>query len=186
MGSGANTPANVSPTSPRTAGNFPAPAHHAPLIRPLKTPIYVPAALRRTEKPGRQSPPKIDSANHTPSGSFSIASSFSQALADATPVSPISRIATEDWNSIYETTPLSPVAGPISKNHWQVRCIFLVISLPSPLLLPISNAMFSLACLFARVLLLRTIFAAAPLALQRTHHPLRMAMLPWAGGAGFQ
>ena len=126
MGSGANTPTNVSPTSPRTAGNFPAHAHHAPPIRPLKTPIYVPAALRRTEKPGRQSPPKIDSANHTPTGSFSGVGPSSHAAGDATLLSPISRIATEDWNSIYDNAPLSPVAGPITKNHWQVCSIFLI------------------------------------------------------------
>jgi hypothetical protein len=129
MGSGANTPTNVSPTSPHITGHFPAHAHHAPTIRPLKTPIYVPAALRRTEKRGRQSPPKIDSANDTPNGSFTAAGPFSQVAGDATPISPITRIATEDWNSIYDNAPLSPVSGPITKNHWQVRFVLLIFSL---------------------------------------------------------
>lgn len=119
--SGANTPTNVSPTSPRTVGPFASHAHHAPPIRPLKTPIYVPAALRRTEKPTRQSPPKVDSANHTPTNSIGAGGplSLSQAAGDGTPMSPVSRIANEDWHSIYENAPLSPVAGPITKNHWQ-------------------------------------------------------------------
>jgi hypothetical protein len=174
MGSGANTPTHTSPPSPRTVANFPAHSQHAPPIRPLKTPIYVPAALRRTEKPGRQSPPKIDSANHTPTGSFNASGSTSQVAGDVTPISPISRIATEDWNSIYDNAPLSPVAGPITKNHWQV-CFF-------PLHFPClprhycqysaerfrSPRAFPLA-----FLLLRTIFAVGPLALQWADHSPR-------------
>jgi len=122
MGSGSNTPTNVSPTSPRTTGgHLPTHPQHAPHIRPLKTPIYVPAALRRTEKPARQSPPGTESGLDTPKTSWSVGSSFGQMPADGIS---ITRIATEDMRSIYDDTPLSPVAGPITRNHWQVCCDF--------------------------------------------------------------
>lgn len=111
--SGANTPLNVSPTSPRTMSHLPAYPQHAPALRPLKTPGYIPAALRRTEKPGGRSPPTADSASDTPTASWA---SSGQSPGDITP---ISRIATEDMRSIYDDTPLSPVTGPITRNHWQ-------------------------------------------------------------------
>lgn len=118
MGSGANTPMNVSPTSPRNTSHLPVHPHHVPQIRPMKPPIYVPAALRRTEKPARQSPPKVDSAvDNTPSWGSDVG--FGPPVGEgSTP--PVSRISTSDLNSIYENTPLSPIAGPITRNHWQV------------------------------------------------------------------
>jgi hypothetical protein len=118
MESGPNTPINVSPTSPRTTSHLPTYPQHAPLLRPLKTPGYIPAALRRTEKPGGRSPPSADSGSDTPNTSWSTGGSLGQTPGDITP---ISRIATEDMRSIYDDTPLSPVTGPITRNHWQVR-----------------------------------------------------------------
>lgn len=126
MTSGANTPMNVSPTSPRSTSHLPPHLNYAPQIRPPKNPIYVPAALRRTEKPARQSPPKVDSAVDTPNSSWGSGTGFGQASGDATPT--VSRIATEDLNSIYGDAPLSPITGPITRNHWQVRIAF--INLP--------------------------------------------------------
>ncbi|KAF2794439.1 hypothetical protein K505DRAFT_304032 [Melanomma pulvis-pyrius CBS 109.77] len=115
MGSGANTPTNVSPTSPRST-HLPLHARVVPTIEPRKPPIYVPAALRRTEKPGRQSPPKVDSAVESTNSSWSTGAGVGP-MGDL--ASPISRIMTEDVNSIYNDTPLSPIAGPITKNHWK-------------------------------------------------------------------
>ncbi|KAF2194629.1 hypothetical protein K469DRAFT_725896 [Zopfia rhizophila CBS 207.26] len=115
MGSGANTPANISPTSPRTVANPPTLPNHAPQIRPMKPPIYVPAALRRTEKPGRQSPPKVDSAVDSADSSWSTGAGFRQTTGDSVD-SGISRIVTEELNN---DVPLSPITGPITRNHWQ-------------------------------------------------------------------
>lgn len=121
MGSGANTPLNISPTSPRTTSHLPLHTQqHAPPIRPLKTPNYIPAALRKTEKPNRQSPPKVDSAVDTPASSWNVGSPLGPAAGD---VGPLSRIATEDLHSIYNDVPLSPGSGKPTQNHWQVRFI---------------------------------------------------------------
>lgn len=126
MDSGSNTPMNVSPTSPRTMGHMSAYPQHVPALRPLKTAGYIPAALRRTEKPAGRSPPRIDSGANTPNPSWSTVGSSGQTAGDMTPVS---RIATEDMRSIYDDSPLSPIAGPITRNHWQVRSIFFCLKL---------------------------------------------------------
>ncbi|KAF2641850.1 hypothetical protein P280DRAFT_286554 [Massarina eburnea CBS 473.64] len=112
--SSGNSPLTVSPTSPHDASHLYTHTHHAPPLRPLKTPLYVPAALRRTEK--RQSPPKADIRVDTPNSSWSTKSSFGSGAGD---ISPITRVQTEDINSIYNDMPLSPIAGPITRNHWQ-------------------------------------------------------------------
>lgn len=114
---GVHTPMNVSPSSPRTTGQLANYPQHAPSIRPLRTPNYIPAALRRTEKPAGRSPPKAEQGPDALNTSWSTSGSFPQSPGEMTP---ISRIATEDMRSIYES-PLSPVTGPITRNHWQVR-----------------------------------------------------------------
>ncbi|KAF2873950.1 hypothetical protein BDV95DRAFT_604171 [Massariosphaeria phaeospora] len=118
LASGANTPMNVSPTSPRSISQLPLHAPPTHIGRPKQGPLYVPAALRRTEKPGRQSPPKIDSAAETPNSSWGSGPGLGQSTADFV-ASPITRIATEDLHSIYEDAPMSPITGPITRNHWQ-------------------------------------------------------------------
>lgn len=118
--SGSNSPIDVSPTSTHTLSQMPTHNRHPQAIRALKTPGYIPAALRRTEKPGRQSPPNIDSGLESPPSGLNTSSPYyTNSPGDMTPVN---RIATEDMHSIYDDTPLSPVAGPITRNHWQVRC----------------------------------------------------------------
>lgn len=126
---GANTPMNASPTSPRSSIMSQPPTHqpNGPHLRPLKTPLYIPAALRRTENT-RPSPPKCD----TPVDSWNPQSPFGAGPGDA---GPLARIATEDLNSIYNDGPLSPISGPITRNHWQVRTIFQFSPLPSLLFL---------------------------------------------------
>ncbi|KAF1952115.1 hypothetical protein CC80DRAFT_552548 [Byssothecium circinans] len=113
MDSGANSPVNLSPTSPRDTSHPYTRSQHAPPLRPLKTPLYVPAALRRTEK--RQSPPKNDARVDTPNSNWGHGP-FGSGNGD---VAPVTRIATEDLNTIYNDMPLSPIAGPITRNHWQ-------------------------------------------------------------------
>lgn len=112
-GSAINTPMNVSPTSPRTT-HLPLNRHQG--IYQPRTAIGIPAALRKTEKPGSKSPPKIDSAHTSPSNGWSATGPFAND-GSATPTS--YNIGNEDMQSIYNEAPLSPVAGPITRNHWQ-------------------------------------------------------------------
>ena len=112
MTSGATTPANVSPTSPRNTSNLSALHLHT---RPPKSPLYVPAVLRPTEKPVRQSPPKnVDSGLDSADSSWS--ASGRRATGDSLE-SGISRVVTEEWNEEVQ----GPVTGPPSRNHWKVR-----------------------------------------------------------------
>lgn len=121
-----NTPTNVSPTSPRNT-QLPL-ARHQGIYQP-RTAIGIPAALRKTEKPGSKSPPKVDSGMSSPSSGWNVNGGFSTGAQDghATP------IGNEDMQSLYNDTPMSPVAGPITRNHWQVRCfvvdVFFFLSL---------------------------------------------------------
>lgn len=133
MASGANTPNNLSPTSPRSG--FSGYPQHAPQIRRPKNPIYVPAALRRTEKPQRQSPPKVDSAVDTPNSSWGSGPASGPQYGAHTQSNSLSLITGEDLNSIYGDTPLSPVAGPITRNHWQVCSDFLFVVVLEPFFL---------------------------------------------------
>ncbi|CBX94191.1 hypothetical protein IAQ61_005342 [Plenodomus lingam] len=107
-----NTPTNVSPTSPRNT-QLPL-ARHQGIYQP-RTAIGIPAALRKTEKPGSKSPPKVDSGMSSPSSGWNVNGGFSTGAQDghATP------IGNEDMQSLYNDTPMSPVAGPITRNHWQ-------------------------------------------------------------------
>lgn len=111
--SGTATPADISPTQ--------VPNHlalHTRQLRKPQSPLYIPAALRPTERPQRSSPPRssilsspteesIDSSRRGTVDSFS--SSYSE----------IERVASD------EGIILGPVTGPPSRNHWKVsRSIF--------------------------------------------------------------
>jgi len=56
VNSASATPLNVSPTSPRITNQLPYLPLHTRQLRPPKSPLYVPAVLRPTERPVRQSP----------------------------------------------------------------------------------------------------------------------------------
>ncbi|KAF2488332.1 FYVE-domain-containing protein, partial [Lophium mytilinum] len=105
-----NTPANVSPTSPRTTNVHP---NHARQLRPPKLPMYVPAVLRPTEKPSRQSPPKTGE-----SGIDSAESSFGSVVRRATgdSVNSVGGTVSSEESNIEGK---GPVTGPPSRNHWQ-------------------------------------------------------------------
>ncbi|CAO2652346.1 Nn.00g006290.m01.CDS01 [Neocucurbitaria sp. VM-36] len=114
-GSTANTPVNVSPTSPRTTTQLPL-GRHQGIYQP-RTAIGIPAALRKTEKPGSKSPPKVDSGVGSPNNGW-ITNGPAHVANDGT-ATPVSQIGNEDMQSLYNDVPLSPVAGPITRNHWQ-------------------------------------------------------------------
>ncbi|EON62194.1 hypothetical protein W97_01414 [Coniosporium apollinis CBS 100218] len=110
LNSGPASPADLSPTSPRT---IPPPSHlpiHTRQLRPPKSPLYVPAVLRPTEKPVRSSPPKTGSSSGLASpGGLSRRDTGWSFDAD------VSRIRTEEWNR----ESWGPIEGPPTRNHWQ-------------------------------------------------------------------
>ncbi len=121
-----NTPLNVSPTSPRTS-QLVMPRHQG--IYQPRMAIGVPAALRKTEKPWKISPPRADSGLASPTNTWSVNGPFGQDTT-AGSASPIPQIAHGDMVNAYNDVPLSPVAGPITRNHWQVcPCSFPICSL---------------------------------------------------------
>lgn len=118
-----NTPANVSPTSPHTT-QFVLPRHQS--IYQPRTAIGVPAALRKTERPGNKSPPKIDSGVASSQNCWAVGDAFGQ-VPNTGSMTPISQVGHEDMLNLHNDSPLSPVAGPITRNHWQVCiCSFLI------------------------------------------------------------
>jgi hypothetical protein len=120
-GSAANTPVNVSPTSPRSS-HLPLQRHQG--IYQPRTAIGVPAALRRTERPNSKSPPKLDSGVGSPNSAWLVNTGTPHAAHEGSST-PRSQVANEDMRSIYNDMPLSPTAGPITRNHWQVcYCAF--------------------------------------------------------------
>lgn len=123
-----NTPANISPTSPRNT-HLPL-SRHQGIYQP-RTAIGIPAALRKTQRPASKSPPKQDSgAESNNTNPWSTNAGFGWAANDGS-ITPISHIGNEDMQSLYSPEPLSPVAGPITRNHWQVCYYYSLFSLSS-------------------------------------------------------
>lgn len=114
--SASGTPLNTSPTSPRISWNLP--PHLQPRvtqIRPPKSPLYVPAVLRPTEKPTRHSPPK-NGLSTTYGSPESLSDVTGQVQTNEGPVSGVTRIVTEEWNE----EALGAVTGRPSRDHWKV------------------------------------------------------------------
>ena len=120
------SPSQSSPTSPRgstTLANLNQPTRQ---LRPHKQPLYVPAALRPTEKPIRNSPPKNGEQQAT--GSAAAATGAGDGLEGrtrtiiATPATPtaVTRVQSDEWPDEV----LGDVTGPPSRNHWKVRGSF--------------------------------------------------------------
>lgn len=117
------TPANNSPTSPRLTNS--ALSAQLPLqtrqLRPPKAPLYVPAALRPTERPQKPSPPtpprsvhgSLDSLNETetkePVSRRSTIESGGSGL--------ISKMAEDEW---MKHEHLGEVTGMPTREHWKV------------------------------------------------------------------
>ena len=113
------TPSNNSPTSPRQ--------QYLPLnnrqLRPPKAPLYVPAALRPTERPQKHSPPtpprsvhgSLDSLND---GEEQTVSSRRSTMDSTT--SGVSRLAENEW---MRHEHLGQVTGLPTRDHWKVRIL---------------------------------------------------------------
>jgi hypothetical protein len=123
------TPMNVSPTSPRDVNNL---LRYHQATRPSKQALGVPAALRRTDF--KQSPPKYDSACASPNSGWAVNGGFPSTNGGVD--SPVAQVNNEDMHSIYNEMPMSPIAGPITRNHWQVCHYCFSYLLPVPALAP--------------------------------------------------
>jgi hypothetical protein len=131
-----NTPMNVSPTSPRTSTHQLPLQRHQGIYQP-RTAIGVPAALRKTERPASKSPPKVDSGVGSPDSDWHINTGLARVASGDGSGTPVSQVGNEDMHSVYKDMPMSPTAGPITRNHWQVRCCsfsYAAFSPPIPLL----------------------------------------------------
>lgn len=118
--SATTTPSNNSPTSPRLTT---AALHQLPLqsrqLRPPKGPLYVPAALRPTERPQKSSPitpPRsvhgsLDSLNEDSAEPISRRSTMESKS------SGISKVAEHEW---MKTEHLGVVTGLPTRDHWKV------------------------------------------------------------------
>jgi hypothetical protein len=116
--SATNTPSNNSPTSPRMAT---ASLHQLPLqsrqLRPLKGPLYVPAALRPTERPVKSSPITPPRSVH---GSLDSLEDSTEPISRRSTMesqhSGISQVAQHEW---MKTEDLGEVVGQPTREHWK-------------------------------------------------------------------
>ncbi|OOQ82789.1 putative FYVE domain protein [Penicillium brasilianum] len=116
--SSATTPANNSPTSPRLTT---AALHQLPLqsrqLRPLKGPLYVPAALRPTERPQKSSPITPPRSVH---GSLDSLNEDTEPISRRSTMeskfSTISKSAEHEW---MKTEHLGTVTGMPTRDHWK-------------------------------------------------------------------
>ena len=106
------TPHNISPTSPRmdTYMKYQVP-NHVRQLRPPKSPLYVPAVLRPTERPLRQSPMTPPKSLHGSLDSLEEAGFDGRLGADGAP----------PFDLVFPEEELGEVTGPPNKDHWKVR-----------------------------------------------------------------
>ncbi|BCS18572.1 FYVE zinc finger domain-containing protein [Aspergillus puulaauensis] len=117
MNSGSSTPSNNSPTSPRQ--------QCLPLqnrqLRPPKAPLYVPAALRPTERPSKPSPPtpprsvhgSLDSLNDGETGETVSRRTTLESFSSG---GGISKLAENEW---MKNEQLGEVTGLPTRDHWK-------------------------------------------------------------------
>ncbi|KAJ5800642.1 uncharacterized protein N7518_002710 [Penicillium psychrosexuale] len=116
--SATNSPSNNSPTSPRMST---ASLHQLPLqsrqLRPLKGPLYVPAALRPTERPQKSSPITPPRSVH---GSLDSLNEDSEPITRRSTMesqsSEISESAQHEW---MKNEHLGEVTGLPTRTHWK-------------------------------------------------------------------
>lgn len=113
------TPTNISPTSPRTPALLPNLPLATRQLRPLKTPMYVPAVLRPTERPSRPTPLTPPRSMHGSTDSLDGVSTFRPPSRQ-----PTSDAVTEDTErpTEGESMPeedLGNVTGAPTRDHWK-------------------------------------------------------------------
>ncbi|KAJ5167544.1 uncharacterized protein N7482_006325 [Penicillium canariense] len=112
------TPTNNSPTSPRLTNST---LHQLPLqsrqLRPLKGPLYVPAALRPTERPQKSSPITPPRSVHGSLDSLNEDTEpISRRFTMESKSSGISKVAEHEW---MKTEHLGLVTGLPTRDHWK-------------------------------------------------------------------
>lgn len=116
--SSTTTPSNNSPTSPRLTS---ATLHQLPLqsrqLRPPKGPLYVPAALRPTERPQKSSPITPPRSVHGSLDSLEEAEPISRRSTMESKSSGISKSAEHEW---MKNESLGDVTGHPTRDHWKV------------------------------------------------------------------
>ena len=132
-----STPSGASPISPstRTHGISSLPPHvlyQSRQLRPPKSPLYIPAALRPTEPPSKHSPPKHaikamgkshsspPTPPHSAEGEPDTAESLKRLLGDGFAQTSMTRIVTDEWKE------LEDVQGAPTREHWKVSSIGMV------------------------------------------------------------
>ncbi|KAI9874505.1 MAG: hypothetical protein M1830_009675 [Pleopsidium flavum] len=121
VSSASATPLNVSPTSPRITNQHPYLPLHTRQLRPPKSPLYVPAVLRPTERPVRQSPltpPRsvhgsLDSLDGTEAGRALSRRSTGESMKKAG----LGRLVEDERIGESE---LGTVTGLPTREHWKV------------------------------------------------------------------
>ncbi|CEL05613.1 Putative FYVE domain protein [Aspergillus calidoustus] len=116
VNSGASTPANNSPTSPRQ--------QYLPLqtrqLRPPKAPLYVPAALRPTERPSKPSPPTPPRSMHGSLDSLNDGETNEpvprRPTLESVNSGGISKLAEDEWMKHED---LGEVTGLPTRDHWK-------------------------------------------------------------------
>jgi hypothetical protein len=116
-----NTNADNSPTSPRL---ITAALHQLPMqcrqLRPPKSPLYVPAALRPTERPFKPTILPPSRSVHTPVDNFDEAeptAPITRQSTDDSTRSAVSKLAEDAW---MKTEQLGEVTGLPTRDHWKV------------------------------------------------------------------
>lgn len=115
--SSSGTSTTASPTSPQSSALY----HNLPLhtkqLRPLKSPMYVPAVLRPTERPPRQTLTPPRSVHGSLESLDGIAQTLSRRSTGDTKNQEGSDDVVED--EIIEDIDLPEVTGPPTKEHWK-------------------------------------------------------------------
>lgn len=129
--SATNSPNNVSPTSPR-AHNYV--QYHIPgqvrQLRPMKSPLYVPAALRPTERPERTNPMTPPKSLHASLESLENRKTDGHVNNDSR-TAPLDLVVENRWIG---NEHLGEVTGEPTREHWKVSTIpyLLTIALHNP------------------------------------------------------
>ncbi|KAL8836937.1 MAG: hypothetical protein Q9170_002737 [Blastenia crenularia] len=120
--SAANTPMNHSPISPHDLSNFSALPLTGRQRRPPKSPMYVPAALRPTERPHRASPLTPPRSLHSSTDSLDRAGESRPVSRRSTTSTktggPLGKVA-ENEAAIEDDENLPPVEGMPTRQHWK-------------------------------------------------------------------
>lgn len=130
INSASPTPANNSPTSPRVPNHN---LHQLPLqsrqLRAPKSPLYVPAALRPTERAARPSPLTPPRSVHGSLDSLVVGdtnSPISRRSTNDSLKNEISKRAEDEW---MKDERLGLVTGVPTRDHWKVRSCRDILSL---------------------------------------------------------